>query len=326
MEKFVRLNPKNIKKVLEEVRQKSVESYNVFTTEETYIIDDSEEILSNVLDSLVLEDEYMIDMPPKKLQNVSNFDSDVLSRLKPYYQNYFSQIYGHGTLMEESAKSILEEGLKMESPEITASFIGLDYSNESFETIKNWPHLNCKYIVLADIQDAFIIPSLQYYDGYTAHRLMNRNRFIGYIDVEKQQFIPSPYYEKEQKYNADFPMYTKMTFSSQRNYPLIERLLSLLLIQMENNSCLDINIPNKNELVRGNIYIAILEQIRECIDIIKEKLETEGITRKEYEARKKVNMLQQQEQVNNYEEIDWLSLNDTFSDYFDEDNSEKSRK
>ena len=200
MEKFCRLNEEKINEALKAINDQYIDGrrgINIFP--DVYFTDGLDDTLSKVLDVFTSSEEFETSVPKRELENVKNFNSETLDLLRPYFENPAVFVYGHGTLMEGSAKGIITDGLKMKDPSILSTSIPISFSQESFNTIKNWPHLGARYIVLFGIWDDFMIPCIKKNEksnGYNIPYLMDRSRIIGYIDSKNETFIPSPYYKE----------------------------------------------------------------------------------------------------------------------------------
>lgn len=283
MASFYRINREKIKEAKEAIENQYIDGrrgMNIFP--DIYFSDNLEETLKKILDVFDSAEEFEVPTSDRELKEVTNFNETTLKQLKPFFERTF--IYGHGTVEEESAKSIIEQGLKMKSPDILSTAIPLDFSEKTFEYFKKWPHLDSRYIVLIGISDEIIpcIKETEKSNGYNTHYLMDRSRIIGYIDSVTQEFIPSPYYKEIQEYNPDYPYFTRMSYNVNVNsFINVSFLLNMLELIAERKK--STAIPYENESIRKETFVAIYLQIKDAIRQIKQTVQEKGITRKEYE-------------------------------------------
>ena len=110
---------------------------------------------------------------------------------------------------------------------------------------------------------------------------MNRSRIIGYIDVENEKFISSPYYEKIQTYNKNYKIIPD-NHNSQRGYLKIENILYWIKTFEDYGNYLEIDDSRKYDGIKENFFLAASEQIKDNIEYIEKRLEEDCITKEEY--------------------------------------------
>lgn len=283
MASFYRINREKIKEAEEAIENQYIDGrrgINIFP--DIYFSDNLEETLKKILDVFDSAEEFEAPTSDRELKEVTNFNETTIKQLKPFFERTF--IYGHGTVEEESAKSIIEQGLKMKSVNILSTAIPLDFSEKTFEYFKKWPHLRSRYIVLIGISDEIIpcIKEAEKSNGYNTPYLMDRSRIIGYIDSVTQEFIPSPYYSETQEYNPDYPYFIRMSYNTNANSFIKANFLLFMLESLAERKEFT-TIPYENESVRKETFVAIYLQIKDAIRQIKQTVQEKGITRKEYE-------------------------------------------
>ncbi len=247
MEKFVKWDKEKINTLIRKISS---------LDNETVSKEDAIEILT-MLNSLLSNKEIFVKETPKKqLKNVTNFNQETLDQIRPYFENPYNYIMGHGTLSEDLAQSIIKEGLKADSPNLDSSFIALGYNEETFESIKHWKHKNCKYIILAAFNDVRVMPVWKELDKNTFNNLLDKSRIIGYIDVENQSFIKSPYYKEIQTINPEFNKFEDGTDLNIESITEIianvDKLMAWGTIYCNNEH---------SDFLRENVYDAIMYQL-----------------------------------------------------------------
>lgn len=263
VENFVKLNKDKINHFILELHD--LENIDILSGEINYegiSKEKLEELIAEIKEIISDKKDIQLEVNKRKLKEVDNFNKNTLEKLKPYFEDPFTTILGHGTQDKKWADNIIEEGLKAKIPDLRASFIPVEYSNESFNHIKNWTHLQSKYIVLVGFNDNTITPIWKYKKegehGQGRNYNLSRKRIIGYIDVSNETFIESPYYEKKQQFELEYNINTngKLCYTSNNtiseNISEIKKLLAII-------NCY-------NDLtVRDNIYNSFVIQIKNYI-------------------------------------------------------------
>ncbi len=291
MEKFVKWDREKIDAFIRKCSNSvgvSSEIEVIVCKNETLSKEDAVEILTMLNSILSNKETFEKEIPKRQLKIVTNFDQETLDLIRPYFEDPYVHVMGHGTLSEDLAQSIIKEGLKADSPWLGTSFIGLDYDKDSFESIKHWEHKNCKYIVLAAFNDVRVMPIWKELEEKTANlhnaNLLDKSRIIGYIDVENQRFIKSPYYKKIQTINPEFNKYEDGRVMGNLHVgSASEIILKIRKLMFWGTMYCD---TEHSDFLRENVYDAIMYQINDLAK--KLELQVDNLkTREEIEQEKK---------------------------------------
>ncbi len=291
MEKFVKWDREKIDAFIRKCSNSvgvSSEIEVIKCKNETLSKEDAVEILTMLNSILSNKETFEKEIPKRQLKIVTNFNQETLDLIRPYFEDPYVYVMGHGTLSEDLAQSIIKEGLKADSPWLGTSFIGLDYDKDSFESIKHWEHKNCKYIVLAAFNDVRVMPIWKELEEKTFNlhnaNLLDKSRIIGYIDVENQRFIKSPYYKKIQTINPEFNKYEDGRVMGNLHVgSASEIILKIRKLMIWSTMYCD---TEHSDFLRENVYDAIMYQINDLAK--KLELQVDNLkTREEIEQEKK---------------------------------------
>lgn len=155
--------------------------------------------------------------------------TDVKTNLKELFETNLN-IYAHGTRVESAGK-IMQEGLRSKCPDLSGAAINLFDHETPFEsqidgileTMKKWPHLESKAIIIIALPTLRKTPSITTpvaeisairrplgmqaqsrtasflhevqgtgYDAYDLPYILPVNYIRGYVNVETNEFIKNP--------------------------------------------------------------------------------------------------------------------------------------
>lgn len=271
IENFVKLDKDKINHFLLKLNDLEQDNFDILSGEVNYENISKaklEELIYDIREIILNKQDIKIEVNNKKLYEVNNFNKKTLEKLKPYFEDPFTFILGHGTQDKEWADNIIAEGLKAKIPDLRASFFPVDYSNESFEHIKNWTHLQSKYIILVGFNDNNIIPIWKYNkEGeYNQGRnyILSKKRIIGYIDVLNETFVESPYYEKVQHFDVDYNINQNGKLCYSNSNTISDDISEIKRLLATTNYYNDL-------IIRENIYNSLIVQLNKYINNLEVK-------------------------------------------------------
>ena len=148
--------------------------------------------------------------------NDANFEQKFLEEIEQKILVEGHSVWGHGTSTPELAESILKEGitgnpayglLEMAIPLTEGDNSAAKNSHSILNSITNWPHKNCKYVVMVEVPDTYRKDQLveEYFDEEKkSYRSRLPSRFIkGYVDSLNLKFIENPLFKENAEPTLD---------------------------------------------------------------------------------------------------------------------------
>lgn len=177
--------------------------------------------LKEFMDSIVEKDEEVVLQRQETLEEAKDaLGEDFIQ----FYENLITRLDDNNTVIalhgtrEESAKMILESGLKYKSPALGSTalvqempFGNKDFKVDSYPQMLNWPHLSSSFLVMVAIPYECLYEKGLWEKTHEKTSQFDQNYVIrpefilGYIDINGKTFVMNPSYTR----NHD---YTKLEF------------------------------------------------------------------------------------------------------------------